>query len=210
MSKLLILFLLIGNYSFAQTTLRGDRHIETDNFQWDTINNSPNQIFNSKIKLDAISESKAKIDIRLYKKHGLSNTDNLRRIYMLKTIWYCNEFNELNSPPKINKYKLKIKTSFDSLLIKLLSYNITRLPNQSDLKGQMRKDVQIMKDGTSTSKQIISMDGNSYTIEIKIGSKFRVYQFDNPETYAKYYDNISEYSDYLGIIKTFDNYLQRK
>ncbi len=54
------------------------------------------------------------------------------------------------------------------------------------------------------------MDGESYTVEIKIGDKFRVYQFDNPDIYSKFYDNVSELKDYLYIVQSFDKCLGRK
>ena len=54
------------------------------------------------------------------------------------------------------------------------------------------------------------MDGESYTIEIKIGEKFRVYQFDNPDIYSKFYDNVTELKNYLDIVQTFDKLLERK
>ena len=54
------------------------------------------------------------------------------------------------------------------------------------------------------------MDGESYTVEIKIGDNFRVYQFDNPDSYSKFYDNVLELKDYLNIVQSFDKFLNRK
>ena len=53
------------------------------------------------------------------------------------------------------------------------------------------------------------MDGYSYTIEFKFGEKFRIYQFHNPETYAKYYDNV-EWKYYISIQNLFEKGLVRK
>lgn len=105
---------------------------------------------------------------------------------------------------------LKAKPSFDSLFLRLLSYNILTLPNQSDLKSKMRKDVQVDDEGYTTERKIYVTDGESYTVEIKIGDKFRVYQFDNPDSYSKFYTNVSELKEYLNIVQTFDNFLERK
>lgn len=52
-------------------------------------------------------------------------------------------------------------------------------------------------------------DGNEYYIEIKIGNKFRVYEFDNPDKYSSYYDNVNEFKDFANIITTFDKNLKR-
>lgn len=199
----------MGHIAFGQTTIRGVTTISTDRIYGDSVNNSPNLVFNDRIKLLQIDKSSAKVDIRLYRLHSLSKTKTLYRLYMVDTTWNAVEYNEWNKPVKIKRHSLRAKPSFDSLFIRLLSYNILTLPNQSDLKSKMRKDVQVIAEGDTTERKIHVMDGESYTIEIKIGDKFRVYQFDNPETYSKFYDNVSELKDYLNIVLSFDKFLKR-
>ena len=210
MTKLLFLLLLLGHISFGQTIIRGVTTISTDGINGDSLNNCPNLVFNDRIKVVQIDKSSAKVDIRLYRLHSLSNTKTLRRLFMVDTTWNAVEYDEWNKPVKIKKYKLRAKPSFDSLFLRLLSYNILTLPNQSKLKSKMRKDVQVDEDGYTTERKIHVTDGESYTVEIKIGNKFRVYQFDNPESYSKFYDNVSELKDYLNIVQTFDKFLDRK
>jgi hypothetical protein len=210
MTKLLFLLLLLGHISFGQTIIRGVTTITTDDINGDSINTSPNHLFNSRIKLVEIDKSSVKVDIRLYRLHSLSNTRTLRRLYMVDTTWNAVEYDEWNNPVKINKYKLRAYPSFDSFFLRVISYNIMTLPNQSELKRKMRKDVQVTVEGDTTERKIHVLDGESYTIEIKIGDKFRVYQFDNPESYSRFYDNVSELKDYLNIVKSFDKFLIRK
>lgn len=210
MTRLLFLLLLLGHISFGQTTIRGDTRISTDGFCGDSLNSSPNLAFNDRIKLSQIDKSSARVDFRLYRLHSLSNTKNLRRIFLVDTTWNAVEYNEWNKPVKIKKYKLSAKTSFDSLFLGLLSYNILTLPNQSQLKSKMRKDVQVTAEGDVTERKIHVMDGESYTVEIKIDDKFRVYQFENPDSYSKFYDNVPELKDYLNIVQAFDKLLERK
>lgn len=210
MTRLLFILLLLGHISFGQTTIRGITSISTDSINSDSLNNSPNVAFNDRIKLVQIYKSSAKVDIRLYRLHSLSNTKSLRRLCLVDTTWSAVEYDEWNKPVKIKKYKLRAKPSFDSLFLRLLSYNILTLPNQSDLKSKMRKDVQVDDEGYTTERKIYVTDGESYTIEIKIGDKFRVYQFDNPDNYSKFYDNVSELKDYLNIVQTFAKYLDRE
>ncbi len=210
MTRLLFLFLLLGHISFGQTTIRGITTISTDGIYGDSLNNSPNFAFNERIKLVQIDKSSARVDIRLYKLHSLSNTKTLRRLFLVDTTWNAVEYDEWNRPVKIKKYKLRAKPSYDSLFLRLLSYNILTLPNQSELKSKMRKDVQVAAEGDTTERKIHVMDGESYTVEIKIGGKFRVYQFDNPDSYSKFYDNVTELKDYLNIVQTFDKLLERK
>jgi hypothetical protein len=210
MTRLLLLLLLLGHISFGQTTIRGITKISTDGIYGDSLNNSPNLAFNDRIKLVQIDKSTARVDIRLYRHHSLSNTKKLRRLFMVDTTWNAVEYNEWNKPVKIKKYKLRAKASLDSLFLRLLSYNILTLPSQSELKNKMRKDVQVTADGDTTERKIHIMDGEGYTVEIKIEDKFRVYQFDNPESYSRFYDNVSELKDYLNIVQTFDKFLNRK
>lgn len=209
MTRLLFLLLLLGHISFGQTTIRGVTTISTDGICGDSLNNSPNFAFNERIKLVQIDKSSAMVDIRLYKLHSLSNTKILRRLFLVDTTWNSVEYYEWNKPVKIKKYKLRAKPSHDSFFLRLLSYNILTLPNQSELKSKMRKDVQVTAEGDTTERKIHVMDGESYTVEIKIGGKFRVYQFDNPDSYSKFYDNVTELKNYLNIVLTFDNLLER-
>ena len=210
MTRFLLLMLLLEHTSYGQTTVRSTTTISTDNVTSDTLNNSPNKAFNDKIKLAQIDQSQSKVDIRLYTLHSLSGTKTVRRLFLVDTTWSAIEFDEWNKPVKIKKYKLTAKSNFDILFSRLMSCNIMTLPNQSELKSKMHKDVQVIADGDITERRIYVMDGEGYTVEIKIGAKFRVYQFDNPESYSKFYDNVSELRDYLNIVQAFDNYLQRK
>jgi len=129
--------------------------------------------------------------------------------FLVDTTWHAVEYDEWNKPVKIKKYKLKAKSNFDSLFSQLISYNILTLPNQSDLKNKMRKDVQVDEEGFTTESKIYVTDGESYTMEIKIESEFRVYQFDNPDSYSKFYNNVPELQDYLKIVQCFDKLLVR-
>ena len=210
MTRLLFVLLLLGHISFGQTTIRGVATISTDGIKGDSVNNSPNLVFNDRINLVQIDKSSAKVDIRLYRLHSLSNTKKLHRLFLVDTTWNAVEYDEWNKPVKIKKYKLRTKPNFDSLFLRLLAYNVMTLPNQSDLKTKMRKDVQVDEEGYTTERKIYVTDGESYTIEIKIGGKFRVYQFDNPDSNSKFYDNVSELKDYLNIVQSFDKLLDRK
>jgi hypothetical protein len=205
MKTYLFLLLLIGHISFGQTSIAG---ISVDNFLGDSINSSPNTAFNTRIKLCQIDNSPAKVDIRLYRLHSLSNTKTLHRITLDGTSWKAVVYEEFNNPIKIIKRKLTAKPSFDSLFLRLLSHNILTLPNQTDLEKKMTKDVQVDKQGNVSERKMIVVDGEGYTIEIKFHDKFRVYQFDNPEIYSKFYDQVSELKDYLDIVQVFNKYLE--
>lgn len=57
-------------------------------------------------------------------------------------------------------------------------------------------------------KMIIVSDGYSYTVEIKVGDDFRVYQFDNPKPYADFYDDVEELKDYMALVEIFEQQLK--
>lgn len=205
-----ILLSFLGYYSYGQAMIIGNTTIEADAIYGDSINKSPNIAFNNKIKLEQIDKSKAKVDIRLYKLFSLSNTKQVYRLYLIDTTWNATMYKEWNKPKKIKKYRLSAKSSYESLFSQLVSYNIMTLPYQSELKSKMRKDVHVTADGDTTERKIHVMDGESYSVEIKIGNKHRVYQFNNPETYSRFYDKVSELKNYLNIVQAFDGLLQRK
>ena len=74
---------------------------------------------------------------------------------------------------KVRKYKLKAKPSFDSLFLRLLSYNVLTLPNQIYLRNKLRKVVGVDEEGNPIEKKIHVTDGEGFIIEIKIGDKFQ-------------------------------------
>jgi hypothetical protein len=71
----------------------------------------------------------------------------------------------------------------------------------------MHKPLELSEDGDGTmvERRISVMDGVGYTVEIKIGNKIRIFQFQNPESYSKFYDNVSELKDFATIAEVFKN-----
>ncbi len=210
MKILLFILLLSGHISYGQIVLRGVTTISTDCINGDSVNNSPNFQFNDRIKLSQIDKSSATVDIRLYRLHSLSNTRTLHRLFLIDTTWQAVEYDEWNKPVKIKKYKLKPKTNFDSLFLKLLSHNILTLLNQSELKNKLEQNSETTIEGERTITRMVTvLDGDLFTVEMKIADKFRVIKFENPEIYFKYYPTVPEFSDYLNIVETMNNELTK-
>ncbi|MFT3910933.1 MAG: hypothetical protein QM737_16055 [Ferruginibacter sp.] len=202
----LILFFFLCKVSLCQLVIQGD---VTDAFQGDTLYNSPNEAFNDKAKVRQINKSKSKFEIRLYTHRSLSNTTVVRIISIEDTTWQAIELNEKNRPISIKRKKLFAIPNFETVIKKLLSYNILNLPNQKEIEYKMRKDTIELVDGEyqTITKKVDVMDGESYSIEIKIGDKFRIYRFENPDTYLKYYPKVNELENYANIIRTFEREL---
>jgi hypothetical protein len=209
MTRILILLLLFGQLSFGQTLITG-KIISTESFISDSIDNSPNNAFNKKIRLDQIENSYANVDIRLYQLNSLSNTTTLRRLFLVDTIWNAVEYDEWNKPVKIKKYKLIAVNSFDSIFIKLLSNKVLTLPNQTEIKSKMQGEIEVTAEGDTLANVIQVVDGESYTLEIKIADKYRIFSFNNPDIYAKFYANVSEFKDYASIVETMYKCLKKK
>ncbi|HWA32488.1 MAG TPA: hypothetical protein VG737_00080 [Cyclobacteriaceae bacterium] len=64
--------------------------------------------------------------------------------------------------------------------------------------------------GKKMETAISVSDGDSYTVEFKLGKNFRIYQFDNPDAYARFYDDVSELKNYVAITDLFQKELNRK
>ena len=203
-----IILLLFTTQLWGQTTIRGTTKIETDGIISDSINNSPNKQFEKRIKIKPIDKSDCELEIRFYKLTALSNTKNLRIIKLKNDNWTALEYDEWNNPEKIKKYTLKTENIFDDLLTKLIKQNITRLPSQNELKSKMKMPVEIR--GRQGEQHILVTDGHSYTVEFKIGDRYRIYDFSNPDNYANFYDNVEELKNYVAIKNIFDKELTRK
>ena len=76
------------------------------------------------------------------------------------------------------------------------------------VQGSLIKATGEIDNGYPVYRTIRVNDGESYSIEIKIDNKFRIYQFSNPEIYSKYFDNVSEFKDFLNIVNTFESYIK--
>ena len=100
--------------------------------------------------------------------------------------------------------------SFDSIFIKLLSSKVLTLPNQTELKAKMHGEIEVTPEGDTLVRVVDILDGEGYTMEIKIADRYRIYNFDNPDGYAKYYPKVSEFKDYTSIVETMSKWLHRK
>lgn len=204
-TKLILLFLLISHLSSGQIGIQTILSASTENFKTDSVNTSSNKIFNKRILLREINESDSKIDIRLYKLSSLSNNKSLRRIYLdKKSNWKAEAFDERKKPVvAIKKYRISPGCGFDSLIIKLVSFNILTLPPEDSIKPKIKKATGEVYEGQQLFSTLSVNDGERYTIEIKIGNKYRIYKFSNPDVYSKYYTDVNEFKDFLEIVHLF-------
>jgi hypothetical protein len=203
-----IAILFISLSTSGQTTIRGTTKINIDGIISDSVNNSPNKKFEKRINIKSIDKSDSEIEIRFYRLTSLSNTKNLKIIKLRDKEWTSLEYDEWNNPVKIKKYKLNVMTDFESFTINLFDQNLTQLPNQDDLKDKMKKLT--VRNGRQVEQRLSVSDGDSYTVEFRIGDKFRIYQFDNPDSYARFYDNVEELKNYIAIKDIFEKELTRK
>ncbi|RDC66178.1 hypothetical protein AHMF7616_04809 [Adhaeribacter pallidiroseus] len=197
--------------SFSQVEVRGISKIELAGIQSDSINLSANKEFEKRIKLKSIEKSENEVEIRFYELLSLSNTRNLKVLVLKNDIWKATEFSEINNPRlKISKFALDAPNGFELVIQKLFQNKLTKLPSQEALKPRMKKYGQTDPKRGRAEKVLIVNDGKSYTIEFKIGDKFRIYNFSNPETYANFYNDVQELKDYVAIKNIFTEELKRK
>lgn len=207
---IIILALLYCMNGYAQRRQLSDIQLsKADNIQSDSINLSPNSDFEKKVGLTPIDKSGNATEVRFYKLDELSGTRNLKTVAVKDSIWTAVEYIEQNKPAKIKKYKLKAEQGqLRSLMRLLLNHNLAYLPNQAELEPKMKKYSDTVR-GKAEQKIIVS-DGESYTVEFKIGNTFRIYRFHNPKTYSDFYDDVQELKDYVAIVSLFENQLKRE
>jgi hypothetical protein len=209
--RLIILFALLNCMNgYAQRRQIPDlQRTKADNIQSDSINLSPNSDFEKKVGLKQINETSNATEVRFYKRNELSGTRNLKIIAVKDSIWTAVEYAEQNNPVKIKKYRLKSEQGqLRSLMRLLLNQNLACLPNQKELEPKMKKYTDTIRG--RAEKKIIVSDGESYTVEFKIGDNFRIYSFYNPKTYSEFYDDVQELKDYVAIVNLFENQLKRE
>lgn len=200
---------LLCEKSFSQIEIRGVATIVTDGIQSDSVNLSPNKEFEKRIKLKPIDESENKVEIRFYKHEELSSTKDLKVLVLNGDSWKGIQYSESNYPKvRIKKYDLVAQNGFAELVEMLFRNSLTSLPSQKELEPKMKKFVDTVR-GRAEQK-IQTTDGQSYTVEFKIGDKYRVYTFYNPDTYSSFYDEVQELKDYVAIKNIFDAELKRK
>lgn len=206
--KFLVCFLLISTLTYGQEiNIRGITFIETDKIISDSVNHSPNTAFEKRIKLKPIEQAEAQVEIRFYEHFGLSNSRNLKRLFLKDSTWNAIGYYETKKS-KIKKHRLIPKTSYDTVLKSIIVHNLFSLPTQSDLREKMRKI--FIQDGVQYEKKIAVLDGSAYTIEFKVNDVFRIYRFNNPDTYAKFYEDVPELKEYVAIVKIFTEGFKRK
>lgn len=203
-----VTILLISLSAWGQTAIRGTTTIETDGMISDAVNNSPNRKFEKRVKIKPIDKSSSELEIRFYELTNLTNTKNLKIIKLKNRKWTSVEYVEWNSPVRIMKYKLVAVPDFESFIRKLFEQNLIWLPNQEQLGGKMKKFIE--RDGKKGESIILVSDGHSYTVEFKVGDSFRVFEFDNPDIYAEFYDNVEELKNYVAIKELFEKELIRE
>ncbi len=207
---LLLLLFLVVIKCYSQVAVRGVTKIETDGIQSDSANTSPNKDFEERIRIKPIEESSNEVEIRFYAHTLLTDTRDLQIIQLHKSAWKGLLFRETNHPRiKINKYKLKAKAGWAEVFGMLLENNLTRLPNQEELKPGMRK-VSTGNNGWEVEHKLDVTDGTVYTVEFRIGDTFRIYSFHSPESYSKFYPDVQALKDYVAIRKIFERELLRR
>ncbi|WP_299755545.1 hypothetical protein [uncultured Pontibacter sp.] len=209
--RLIIIFALIYCMNgYAQRRQLSDIQLsKADNIQSDSINLSLNTDFEKKAGLTPIDKTAIATEVRFYKLNELSGTRSLKIVAVKDSEWTAVEYAEQNKPIKIKKYKLKAEQSqLRSLMRLLLKHNLAYLPNQAELEPKMKKYADTVR-GRAEQKIIVS-DGESYTVEFKIGDTFRIFRFHNPKTYSDFYDNVQELKDYVAIVSLFENQLKRE
>ena len=199
--------MLLSPLAWGQTIIPGTTISTAETIISDTVNNSSYEEFEKQVGLQPIELSGSVFEVRLYKLVVVRNQASLRLIRLVNGQWEALQF-EQKSKSRISRFTLSPKVEFETLVKKLIEQKVVSLPDQDKVDKRIEDSYPSKKDALAARPGI--MDGYAFTVEIKIDSAFRVYQFRNPEVYAKSYKNVEEFRDYASIIRTFEEDLMRK
>lgn len=110
---------------------------------------------------------------------------------------------------RIRKSKLNSLKNFELLWLQFLDTNVIHLPKWETFEDKLKKvnkDYQI-EDGEiySSTSSISGIDGQSFYVKIKRGTKENQFSYSNPETYLEKYPNVDEllsFQELLNLIRT--------
>jgi len=182
-----------------------------DDIVSDSVNPSLNKEFEVYLSLTPIELTSSQVDVRFYTGWG-----NLIMLRLFNGQWEVIEYvvtdrsRRTGSIKEIATYPLKPTKGFENFVSNLIDQNFTRLLNDYDFTAKFFNSLTREQKKNRLAATGAVHDGTVYTVEFKIGGKFRVYQFSNPEHKAKFHPEIKEYQNYLAIQKLFENGLVRK
>lgn len=93
----------------------------------------------------------------------------------------------------VDTFNLRPVYNYDTIFSALKKNRIFLLPDQKEL---------ILKG--------VVDDGYDYTVTFKADNKFRTYEFNNPDIYRRYNNNISELENYVNIINVLFSWLTKE
>lgn len=156
-------------------------------------------------------------EIRVYKKYSTSTGLELFRFYQdEKENWKAEFYETVASRNSQDEIKIRIRKSklnslknFELLWLQFLDTNVIHLPKWETFEYKLKKvnkDYQI-EDGEiySSTSSISGIDGQSFYVKIKRGTKENQFSYSNPETYLETYPNVDEllsFQELLNLIRT--------
>ena len=195
MLKYILIFLI---FTFGQTITFGQLNFDISKVKGKTKSHFKKYrktSKNSTFETVSIFYSKNKYEICLSAFYGPNGGFAEYKLYSngeeWKAIKWESDFVNLYDTT-INKYKKLKPNNWDTVLNKLNELSIFLLPNQITLERKTRKECSVF-------------DGAMYSISFKIGKRFRIYSFDNPDICANKFKDILEYKKYNEIVDIFYN-----
>ena len=156
-------------------------------------------------------------EIRVYKKYSTSTGLELFRFYQdEKENWKAEFYETVASRNNQDEIKIRIRKSklnslknFELLWLQFLDTNVIHLPKWETFGYKLKKvnkDYQI-EDGEiySSTSSISAIDGQSFYVKIKRGTKENQFYYSNPESYLEKYPNVDEllsFQELLNLIRT--------
>lgn len=154
--------------------------------------------------LPSILQSKNTIEIRLITQ-GYKFDDLQYLTLSYNTHWSAAFYKYSILTGKLELKDTKPKISLDSIFSILVNNNIFSLPGQKYL--EIDKLIYYPNKDLFESRVPEVVDGVFYSIEFKIGNRFRKYGYSNPYLFLEYYPQVKELKEFINIIEVLNNFV---
>lgn len=151
-------------------------------------------------KEESVLRSKNVIEIRLITTTMVVSRSYIALIYDKK--WKAVSVDFDKAKGVFVSKEIVMKTPIEAVFNQLVNNNVFALPDQSTL--QLERASFDPQTNMFTLAGMDISDGVSYTIEFKVGDKYRRYSFINPVDYSKFYPYNNEFKNYVSIVKAFN------
>jgi|GEM_PF-5763063 len=197
---ILVVFLMSGYYGVGAQSAPCDCRALIRQYPIAADGTKPSHELADEIKkVGSIDESNSDFEIRFYLSPGITNGAHVKVIscaenrLTARAFHYWFKSDRMDNTDKIGKVKIrKVRTDKDLSVIlgELEKLHFFTLPDMKKLRPRMKKYG--TRNGKAAEIRREILDGTGFTVQIKNGDYVRSYEYSNPGSYYKFYDDVEE------------------